>query len=100
MALLPNFDRSLDAPTTATVFGMPRLSLRKDLAGVEDIARVECRLDALHQRDLIRRQLDAEIRRLGEADAVLAADRSFECDDLFEQQALGVLRAGALAAVI
>ena len=57
---------------------------------------IERRLDALHQRDLFRRQLDRQIARLREADAVLAADRSLERDDPLEQLALGLRRPGAL----
>ena len=60
---------------------------------------IERLLHALHQRDLVRRQLEGQERRLREADAVLAADRSFERHDAFEEYALGLVRAAHLVVV-
>ena len=48
--------------------------LRKYLSGIQNPGGIERGLHALHERDLVRRKLDRQIRRLGEADAVLAAD--------------------------
>ncbi len=63
---------------------------------IQDPVRIERRLDPLHQRDLLGGELDRQIARLGEADAVLAADRAFERDDALEQLALGLRRPRAL----
>src|ERR687892_525928 len=56
-------------------------SLRKDLAWIQNAVRIERLLDPLHQRDLLRRELDGEEWGLGKPDAVLAADRAVERDD-------------------
>ena len=58
--------------------------------------RIERLFHASHERDRFGRQLQAEIRRLREADPVFAGDRSFERDDALEQRPLGVV--GALQA--
>ena len=70
-----------------------------DLAGVEDAVRIERGLDPLHQGDDLGRQLQADVGRLREADAVLAADRSLEADDALEERAGGGLRAAHLVGV-
>ena len=73
--------------------GPPKESLRKNLAGIENTVRIERRLDAFHQRDLVGRQLEPTGRRLREPDAVLAADRPFERDHPREEESLRLLRA-------
>src|SRR3990170_3935082 len=64
----------------------------EDLAGVQDPVRVECPLDALHQRNLVLGQLQRQERRLRKADAVLAADRPFKRDDARKQHVLRGVR--------
>ena len=46
-----------------------RVLVRQKLPGFQDAARIERRLDPLHQSDLLIRELQAEERRLREADA-------------------------------
>src|SRR6187401_2759270 len=65
---------------TATV-----LLIWKDLTRIENAVGVEGRLHAPHQRDFVARQLQPEIGPLREPDTVLAADRSFEPHDPFEE---------------
>src|ERR671919_469875 len=67
-ARLPNLRRSDEAPMMATT-----LLIWKDLTRIEDAVRIERSLDSLHDRDLLGRQLQSEIRRLGEPDSVLPA---------------------------
>src|SRR5215207_3707058 len=78
-ARLPNFRGSDDAPITATT-----LLIRKDLTRIEDVVGIERGLYALHQCDLVARQLQAEIFRLRQPDTVLAADGSLERNHAFE----------------
>src|SRR5262249_17938140 len=65
----------------------------------ENSVWIECRLEALHQRDLIWRQFEREVCRLREPDAVLSAYRSFERDDAGEQKPFGLLRPRLLAGI-
>jgi hypothetical protein len=50
------------------------LLIWEDLTWIQDAVGIESGLHALHQSNLDRRQLEPEIRRFGNADAVLAAD--------------------------
>src|SRR5438034_6539732 len=75
-ARLPNLRRSDEAPMIATVLAV--CAIWKDLTRIQNAVRVEGGLHALHQCDLVHRQLQAQIWRLGEADAVLAANRAFQ----------------------
>src|SRR5687767_6803513 len=68
-ARLPNFRGSDEAPMTATT-----LLIWKDLTWIEDAVRIKGGLDPFHERNFSRRQLQSEIRRLGESDPMLAAD--------------------------
>ena len=64
-------------------------TFQEDLAGIEHAVRIERLLDAPHQRDGLGRQLQRQVPRLAEADAVLAGHRAFERDHAFEQRLLG-----------
>src|SRR6187401_2906395 len=64
---------------------------RKDLARVQDAVRIEGGLDPLRERDDLGRELETDVGRLRKADAVLAADRSFQRNDASEQLADGLL---------
>src|SRR5262245_54216978 len=63
------------------------LGIWKDLTRVEDAVWVEGHLKPLHQPNLITRQLQPEIRCLGDADPMFAADRTFERNHTLEQAA-------------
>src|SRR5687767_6947825 len=65
----------------------------KNLSRIEDPVRIERLLHALHERNLLVRQLDWQEPRLREPDPVLAADRALERDDALEQHAFGLVRA-------
>src|SRR5690606_40278254 len=56
-------------------------------------------LPLFHQRDFGIGQLDTKVRRLGKADPMLAADRSFQRNNALEQRALGLGRAPHLILV-
>src|SRR3954469_10145053 len=72
---------------------------REDLPRVQDPLRVERPLDRLHDLDRLRIELDRQVLRLGEPNAVLAADRSLERDHTFEEHLLGLVRAAHLVVV-
>ena len=69
------------------------------LAWIQDAVRVERGLDALHQGDRISRQLDVDVGRLGEPNAVFATDGALQRDDAFEQDTFSLLRSFALRPV-
>src|SRR5258708_18374777 len=77
----------------------PDGSIREDLAGVEQTLRIERGLDAFHEGDRLGIELERQVLRLGEPDAVFAADRALERHHAFEQGALGVVRAAQLVLV-
>src|SRR5688572_30186347 len=56
------------APRRARTYVCP-WHLRKHLARIQDVVGIKGRLDTLHQRDRVRRQLEADVRLLREADA-------------------------------
>src|SRR5688572_910991 len=73
---------------TAAPLSPARGELRKDLSWIENAGGIEGGLDALHQRNLFRRQLDRQIRRLREPDSVFATDGPFERHYAFEKLTL------------
>src|SRR5688500_11151122 len=76
-----------------------RTLLGEDFAGVENPERIEGPLHGLHDRDRRGVQLQVQILGLGEADAVLAADRALERHHPFEQDALRLVGAAHLVVV-
>src|SRR5262245_40881208 len=65
--------------------GLLSRELREDLPGIQYPVRIEGRLDPFHELEGLARQLDADVGRLREADAVLPADRAFELHHALEQ---------------
>src|SRR4051794_37872623 len=75
IARLPNLRGFDEAPITATILRFwPVSAIWKDFTRIQDAARIERGLHALHQRDLVARKFQTQIRRLGETDAMLTAD--------------------------
>src|SRR5690606_5891710 len=73
---------------------------REDLAGVQQPARIEDRLQLPLHRDQIRGLLEVQIRRLDEADAVLAAERPAEGHRGAEQLLDRTLDLGLLRGIV
>ncbi len=72
----------------------------KDLTGIQNPIRIEGMFHSSHEGDFLRRQLQADVGRLREAHAVLAAERSFQGDDAPKQHALRLVRTADLLRII